>query len=216
MRQRFVRWWPIAIAGLIATVTLCAAITRLVGPSYSVKASLVLTPPPTAATTTGNPNPDLQLSELRPFADVVSRAMMSGSTLTALAKEGLIGSYTVVRDTTTDAPILNVTTKAKTPEAALADLRLVLNMAAPQLANLQASLGVASDYRVSTTVVARGTQASVSRKSQIRALAVALVVGLVATALAVSVVDMLMQRRRARKGPEDGRGDGPAVSRPAA
>jgi hypothetical protein len=48
--------------------------------------------------------------------------------------------------------------------------------------------------------VSRDTQASASRKSQIRALVVALVVGLVGTALAVSVVDQLTQRRRASKG----------------
>jgi hypothetical protein len=202
LRQRFVRQWPIAIAGLIATVVLCVATMRLVPPSYSTKASLLLTPPKTSptATTTGNPNPYMELGGLQPLADVVSRAMMSSSSLTSLSKAGLIGSYTVVRDTTTDGPILTVTTKAKTPEAALTDLRLVLRLTGPQLTSLQADEGVADQDRVTTTVVARDTQASASRKSQIRALVVALVFGLVGTALAVSVVDRLMQRRRAPKG----------------
>lgn len=199
--RRFVRQWPIAVAGVIATVVLCAATLHLVPPSYSTKASLLLTPPQTAptSTTTGNPNPYMQLGGLQPLADIVSRAMMSSSSLATLRRAGLAGSYTVARDMTTDGPLVTVTTKAKTPAAAVTDLRLVLNLAGPQLNTLQANQGVVPKNRISTIVVARDTQASKSRKSQIRALVVALVVGLVGTALAVSVVDLLMQRRRAPK-----------------
>jgi hypothetical protein len=202
LRQRFARQWPIAIAGLIATVVLCVATMRLVGPSYSAKASLVLTPPPTAptATTTGNLNPYLQLNGMQGLADVFSLAMTSSSARATLQKAGFIGLYTVARDTTSDGPIVTVATKAKTPEGALADLRMVLSMAGPQLARLQASQVPDNKNLATTTVVSRDTQASASRKSQIRALAVALVVGLLGTALAVSTVDMVMQRRRARKG----------------
>ena len=199
LRQRFVRQWPIAVAGLIGTVVLCVATLRLVPPSYSTKADVLLTPPPTAPTlgTTGNPNPYMQLGGLQPLADVVSRTMMSGATLSALQKAGLVGSYTVIRDATTDGPIVTVTTKAATPAAALNDLRLVLNMTGPQLNRLQIAEGVADNYRVTATAVSRDTQASASRKSQIRGLAVALVIGLLGTALAVSVVDRLRQRRSA-------------------
>jgi hypothetical protein len=202
LRQRFARQWPIAIAGLIATVVLCAATMRLVGPSYSAKASLVLTPPPTAptATTTGNPNPYLQLNGLGGLADIFSLAMTSSSSHATLQKEGFVGSYTVARDTLSDGPIVIVTAKAKTPERALADLGMVLKMAGPQLRAVQANQVPDTKNLASTTVVARDTQASASRKSQIRALAIALVVGLVGTVLAVSVVDMIAQRRRARKG----------------
>jgi capsular polysaccharide biosynthesis protein len=199
--RRFRRQWPIAVAGVIATVVLCAATLHIVPPTYTTKASLLLTPPPTPASvsTTGNPNPYMQLGGLQPLADIVSRAMMSSSSLATLRKAGLDGSYTVARDTTTDGPIVTVTTKAKTPAAALTDMRLVLNLAGPQLNNLQANQGVVDKNRVTTTVVARDTQAGTSRKSQIRALVVALVAGLVGTALAVSVVDLLMQRRRKPK-----------------
>lgn len=202
LRQRFARQWPIAIAGLIATVVLCAATMRLVGPSYSAKASLVLTPPPTAptATTTGNPNPYLQLNGLGGLADIFSLAMTSSSAHASLQKAGFVGSYTVARDTLSDGPIVIVTAKAKTPQGALADLGMVLKMAGPQLRAVQANQVPDIKNLATTTVVARDTQASPSRKSQIRALAVALVVGLVGTVLAVSVVDMVVQRRRARKG----------------
>jgi hypothetical protein len=202
MRQRFARQWPIAVAGLIATVLLCAAAMHKVGPSYSAKASLVLTPPPTAATTagTGNPNPYLNLNGLQGLADIFSLAMTSSSARATLLRTGFAGSYTVARDTNSDGPIVTVTTKAKTPEGALADLRMVLSMAGPQLARVQAGQVPDNKDLATTTVVSRDTQASASRKSQIRALAVALVVGLLGTALAVSAVDTLRQRRRARKG----------------
>jgi hypothetical protein len=202
LRQRFARQWPIAIAGLIGTVVLCVATMRLVGPSYSAKASLVLTPPPTAptSTTTGNPNPYLQLNGLQGLTDIFSLAMTSSSSRATLQKAGFVGSYTVARDTTSDGPIVTVMTKAATPEGALADLRMVLDMAGPQLTRVQAGQVPDNKDLATTTVVSRDTQASPSRKSQIRALAVALVVGLLGTALAVSVVDTLTQRRRARKG----------------
>lgn len=213
--RRFVRQWPIAVVGVIATVVLCAATLRLVPPSYSTKASLLLTPPPTAptATTTGNPNPYMQLGGLQPLADVVSRSMMSSSSLSTLRNHGLDGSYTVARDTTTDGPIVTVTTKAKTPAAALKDLQLVINLAGPQLNSLQANEGVTSKNRVTTVAVARDTQAGASRKSQIRALVVALVGGLVITALAVSIVDLLTQRRRSSK--QSGRTVRPLATAPA-
>jgi len=67
----------------------------------------------------------MQLNGLQPLADIVSRAMMSSSSLAALDKAGLNGSYTVARDTTTDGPVITVVTKADTPAAALTDLRLV-------------------------------------------------------------------------------------------
>jgi hypothetical protein len=202
LRQRFARQWPIAIAGLIVTVVLCVATMRLVGPSYSAKASVVLTPPPTAstATTTGNPNPYLNMNGMQGLADIFSLAMTSSSSRTTLQKAGFVGSYTVARDTTSDGPIVTVTTKAKTPEQALADLRLVLYMSGPQLTRMQVGQVADNKDLATASVVSRDTQANPSRKSQIRALAVALVVGLLGTALAVSVVDMLTQRRRARRG----------------
>jgi hypothetical protein len=202
LRQRFRRQWPVAVAGLIATVVLCAAALHKVGPSYTAKASLVVTPPPAAATatTTGNPNPYLQLNGLQGLADVFSLAMTSSASRAALVKEGFVGSYTVARDTTSDGPIVAITTKAKTPEGALADLRMVLNMAGPQLTRVQAAQVPDNKDLATTSVVSSDTQAGASRKSQIRALAVALVVGLLGTALAVSVVDTFRQRRRAKKG----------------
>jgi len=199
--QRFLRRWPVGLLGLLATVALCLAAIQLVPIRYSAKADLLLTPPQIAPTSgeTGNPNPYLQLGGLQPLADIMSRSMTSSSALDQLRQKGLVGSYTVARDTTTDGPILIVTASGDSSTAVLKDLALVIGSARPQLDRLQAARSVAGKNQVTTTVVAKDTAATPSRKSQVRALVVAIVAGLVGTALGVVVIDMLLLRRRVKR-----------------
>jgi hypothetical protein len=198
--QRFQRHWLVTLLGLLATILLSVAALQLVPARYTAKADLLLTPPQAnpAATANGNPNPYIQLGGLQPLADVVSRTMMSGSMRTRLHAKGVTSSYTVVRDTTTDGPILTVTTSAKSGAAALNDLKLILAAGQPELSRLQAAESVPTRDQVTIATVAADTVAGLSRKSQIRATLVAVVGGLVGTALAVSVLDMIQVRRRAR------------------
>lgn len=199
--QRFQRRWPVALLGLLATVLLAVAVLSLVPARYVAKADLLLTPPPAAptATTNGNPNPYIQLGGLLPLADVVARNMMSSGVRTQLHAKGVSSSYTVVRDTTTDGPLLTVTTTGNSPAAALKDLSTIIGAAGPQLNQLQSGETVPAKDRVKIAAVAKDSVASISRKSQIRAMLVAVVGGLVGTAVAVSVVDSILARRRARR-----------------
>ena len=201
LRQRFVRRWPIGFAGIVATIALCLAAVAFVPPTFSATAEVLLVPPPTSPTATaaGNANPYITLGGMQPLADVVARAVTSSATLAQLRQKGLTGSYTVMRDASTDGPILTVTAKDKTAVAALADLTLVLATAQPQLDRLQAQQSVTQKNRVTATVVAKDGAASASRKSQIRALVVAVVAGVVGTALVVSAVDTLLIRRGNRR-----------------
>jgi hypothetical protein len=201
LRHRFMRRWPIGFVGIVATGALCVAALTLVPPTFTAKAQVLLVPPPTApsAKANGNPNPYLTLGGMQPLADVVARALTASATLTQLHRRGLTGSYTVLRDANTDGPILTVMTKDKSAVATLADLRLVLGTAQPQLDRLQTQQSVLPKDRVTATVVARDSAASASRKSQIRALVVAVVAGAVGTALTVSAVDVLLIRRANRR-----------------
>jgi hypothetical protein len=199
--QRFTRCWPVAVLGLLATILLSVAVLALVPARYTAKADLLLTPPPTnpTATSTGNPNPYIQLGGLQPLADVVSRNMMSSGVRATLHAKGVTSSYAVVRDTTTDGPLLTLSTSGTSAAAALKDLSTIIAAAGPQLSRLQAAESVPISNRVTIAAVAKDTAAATSRKSQIRATLVAVVAGLLGTALAVSVVDTILIRRRARR-----------------
>jgi hypothetical protein len=215
LRQRFIRRWPIGFVGIVATVALCLAAFSFVPPTFTATADVLLVPPPTSptATATGNANPYITLGGMQPLADVVARAVTSSATLAQLRRQGLTGSYTVIRDANTDGPILTVTTKDKNAVATLADLSLVLATAQPQLDRLQSQQLVSRKDRVTATVVARDSAANASRKSQIRALVVAVVAGVVGTALVVSAADTLLirlgNRRKIRR--ERSRTTGPAT-----
>ena len=199
--QRFKRRWPVAVLGLLATIVLAVAVLALVPARYTAKADLLLTPPPTSssATAAGNPNPYIALGGLQPLADVVSRNMMSSGVQARLRAKGVTSSYTVARDTTTDGPLLTVNTTGTSPAAALKDLSTIIAAAEPQLNDLQGAESVPVRDRVTIRAIAKDTVASTSRKSQTRATLVAVVGGLVGTALAVSLVDTILIRRRARR-----------------
>jgi hypothetical protein len=213
LRQRLVRRWPVGIVGIAATAFLCFAATALVPAKYTAKANILLAPPPASATAVknGQPNPYQALGGMQPLADVLSRAMVSGGELVLLRHAGLIGSYAVQRDLTTDSPIVVITTTGRTPADALNDLSLVTNAVQPQLSNLQSS--VAPQYRVSARPITRDTAAKISRKSQTRALLVAVVAGIVGTVVAISAIDAFLLRRRRRAGLRTAVGAGPAVRR---
>jgi hypothetical protein len=196
LRHRFRRRWWVALLGILGTAGLCLMALSAVPASYKAKADVLLTPPGTVTTSVPNPNPYLDLGGLAPLADVISQAMTSSSLVTQLDREGLIGTYSVIRDVTTDAPVLTVTASGKSPSSVLKNLRLVVAAISPQLTRLQTAESVPAKDWVTATIVAEDTTATASRKSQTRAVLVAGVAGLFATALAVSVIDTLLLRRR--------------------
>jgi hypothetical protein len=201
---RVVRRWYIALVGVLVTAGLCVTAAVMVPASYSATADVLLVPPLVPITSAGqtpisDPNPYISLNGLQPLADVMARSMLSGTALVNLKKNGLTGSYTVTEDLVTNSPILIVTATGTTAIDALNNLHLVLATAPTELTQLQNAQNVADASRVSSQIVANPTKASLLRKTQIRALVVAGVIGLVLAALAVQLGDLLLLRRRARK-----------------
>ena len=194
LRQRVMRRWRLGLLGILGTVGLCFAVMNVVGPTYTANAYILLTPPPVEA----SPNPYLTLGGIQPLTDVVARAMASDTTLAQMRQSGLSGSYTVARDISTNGPVLGVKTTATSAAAALKDLSLVVSMAGPELDQLQAAQSVPTKARVTPRVVSQDTVASASHKSQIRALVVGAVAGLLATGLGACLLDVLLLRRRDR------------------
>lgn len=193
MRQR----WYFTIIGLLVTIALCGLASMAVPVKYQAKAQILVLPPKTSVGTGGNPY--LALGGLQAAADVLARAMSDGDTFRQLQEAGITGNYTVARDLTTSGPVLLVDADNSSPALALQTLRAILAQAAPRLTQLQDSLSVPLNTRLTTNIFTQDSTAAPQRKSQIRAILVALAAGIFATVLLVSAGDSLLLRRSRRR-----------------
>jgi hypothetical protein len=198
LHHRLLRRWYLTILGLLATAGLCFVAVTLVPATHQAEANILLTPP--TDTSGPNPNPYFELGGLQPLADILGRALSTSTTVAQLHGEGFAGTYTVIRDQTTGAPILVATVDDTSARLAMNDLRLLLRAAPPTLSKLQADESVPPADQIKTLVITRPTKASREIKSRTRALVVAAAVGLIGTALVVSGVDALLRRRQVRRG----------------
>ena len=132
--------WYLAVLGLAITVGLVVAAVIAVPVSYVAKADVVLIPP--ANPTSNSDNPLLGLTGLTSAADVLARAMSDPTKVNNLKQQGVNGKYTVVRDLTTDGPVLVVTADLDDSSGALRELRLILADMPSTLSTVQQSASV--------------------------------------------------------------------------
>ena len=189
------RWYATAF-GLALTAALCFAALSAIAPTYEVKADVLFMPPKDVVHAGGNPY--LALGDLSAFADVASRTLSSQQSVQQLQSKGATGAYTVALDATAAGPVVLVTVDAPTPTEALATLRIVLDQLPRTVAQVQTANGIAPASQIGSTVITRDDQANASRKSQLRALIVALFAGLVMTFFGTSLLDGYLARRRGR------------------
>lgn len=185
------RW--IVLLGVLLTVGGSAYLFTVVPPQQVSKASVLLLPPKTVVTDSGNPF--LALGGLQPVADVLARALNDGPTHTDLAPEGGPGDFVVSRDTTSSGPMLIVEVTTDDADASTAMLDAVLTTMPDVLDQLQSSVDAQSDAFIRMTVVARDATPTISYKPLVRALIVAVVGGLALTAAVTFAVDGLLVRR---------------------
>jgi len=189
--------WYFTLVGLIVTAGLCAVTAATVPATYQAKAELLLLPPPDATDSGGNPY--LAMSGLQPATDVLARALSDAATVNRLKRDGLTGTYEAVRELTTSGPVLSVTAEDDTAAATLNDLRRVIAVAGPTLAQLQTNVGVASRVQIRVHTITQDLAASVVRKSQIRALLAAAALGLACTVVGTALLHRLFLRRANRR-----------------
>jgi hypothetical protein len=194
------RRWYLALFGVAATAGLCLGAAKAVPVTYQAKAYALLVP---AASDINNPNPYLSVGGVTAPADILARAMSDSTTVTALRKSGIPDTYTVSRDLTTNGPMVLIVADDKTPAGALGTLKAVVARLEPTMRRLQQALSppVPTRFQITTQPVLVDEKASPVRKSQIRALLVALVVGAVGSVFAISLIDGVLGRRRAKKPP---------------
>jgi hypothetical protein len=125
------RWW-LVLLGLLATGAMAYGTTLAVAVQYTAQSSLVLIPPQT--TTDAPANPFLGIGGLNPAADVLVRALNSGTFHDQHAPAGGSSKYTVARDTDASGPLLVVDASAATPQATMDLLDAVVREAPVRLA----------------------------------------------------------------------------------
>jgi hypothetical protein len=195
MYRRLARRWYFTLVGLAVTAALCVAAVALVPVTYQAKAEVLLSPPQL-----GGPqgtNSYFALANLQPLADAVALSMTSSSNVSAIGHQGFEGSFTVVRDLATDAPILIVTADGKTPSVVLKNLELLLATATPAVRKIQD--GIPTSQLVESQVITQPNHAPKVYKATIRALVVAAALGLLITASATAAADEFLLRRRRRR-----------------
>lgn len=196
------RRWYLTIAGLIATIGLCVASLSLYPASYQAQANIVLLPP--ASTVAKGGNPYLQLGNLSQVVDVMIRALNAQSAVEEVAATAPTGTYEVSPDYTTSSPIFIITAFDQTPEATLATLKTVSDKVAPTLVALQKPLEIAPKSQITSSVLTADDHPTAVRKTQLRALILAVSFGLLFFAMVIAIIDSLLRRRRNR-GPLAGR-----------
>ncbi len=195
--RTLIRRWYLTVLGLAVTVGLVAAAVIAVPVSYEAKAYVVVIPP--ANSTSNSDNPLLGLTGLTSAADVLARAMSDPSKVNKLKQQGVTGKYTVVRDLTTDGPVLVVTANLDDSSGVLRELKLILADMPSTLSTVQQSASVSKRDQIGLLTLSIADKPTSDRKSQLRAVIVAVVVGLLLTMLIVSVGDRLIRRRSRRR-----------------
>jgi len=191
------RRWYIAVLCLIGIAVMAMATASHIPATYEAQASVVLVPPRDPETP--NANRYLSLGGLTQAVDVLTRSLSADETRRLVKAEQPTGSYEVVNDWATSAPMLVVTAKGESPAATRATLDAVLARVADNLRQLQTTLNIGADSQIMSLVVSRDAKPRKVTKSQVRAMVAVVGAGVVASALLLGAADGLLLRRSRRK-----------------
>jgi hypothetical protein len=194
-----VRCWYVVVVGLLATGALVYGATKVTAKEYTVIAEVLLLPPPTSVP--AGDNPYLSLGGLDAVGDILARAMGDVDAANSMREAGLTSDVTFARDQNSAAPMMLLTTVAKSPEAATGDSVIFLNQLPITLKAVQAHAKVPENSYVGSTVIVKPDEVTASTKSQTRSILVAGVAGLVLTLLLTAAVDRLLRRRSGGRSP---------------
>lgn len=196
------RRWMLTLCCLAASAALVLVVVARVPPTYESSADVVLVPPRSAEDPTANRY--LSLSGLRQAVDVLTRSLGSDRTVRQIRAQAPAGSFEVMADFTTSAPIVIVTSRAATAGQAQRLLDAVIAQVPLSLDALQRSVQIATKDQITPQVVAEDEQPRTVFKQQVRAIGAALAFALLATVMLVAAADNIASRRRRREEPARG------------
>ena len=187
----------VLVVGLILTAGLVYGASILVGPKYLVTSNTLLLPPKTLNPQGKLINPYLNLGGLEGIGDVVVKDMTSRTALDAAGEANITGEYEMYRDPAVAAPVLYLSVQDSSAAGALATQAYLLKTIPQTLERVQETTAeVRAETFVVSTVVTEDSTPQVVRRSQLRAMIMALVAGLGGTYLATGVIDGALRGRR--------------------
>lgn len=194
--QSLRRNWLVAILGLMCSIGLVAGAAILVPANYVATSQMVLLPPLSQpnANYNGVINPYMGLDGLQSMAQVVANSMMGDNTASALHASG-VSSYSVTFDTLSAGPILLVQATEPTASQASHAITALDNQVPLTVARLQKAASISPRSYINAKVIASPSTPAQSIKTQLRAEVLALIIGLVLTLLAISIIDGWRIRR---------------------
>jgi hypothetical protein len=216
------RRWYVAIPGLLITILAAGIVLRIYPPSLQATGSVVFVSPPVSTEGSGSTagtrsNPYLNFgAPLGATAEVVSAAVNSDQTAKQLKARGATGSYQVGINPNSSAPVLSVEATAGNNTDAMTTLNAVLGEIRGRLAQIQADAGAPRNQYITAQAVTASPKALPVHGSVIRALAVILLVGVLASCGGAVIVEGLARGRankRAAAAAAAGSGKEPVASK---
>ncbi len=164
---------------------------------YSAESMVALVPSKQSSVLNGN-NPYLSYGTSEIVAgDIVQRLVSAPDSAAKLAKEGYTGAFTMVDDSKTTGPIVDITVTDSSPVVVENTLRGVTNAFQAQLVKLQSNLK--ANDRITSQVVSFDPTASVVTSKKLRTVVEYLGLGLILTYVLPQIVDGNIERRRSRR-----------------
>lgn len=203
------RRWYLVLVAILLSLGVTAVVVEKVGPTYQVDGAALIFPPTAKvdrdpqAMTVGNPY--LALNGVVLARDIVIRSLTSKSVADEIAGEIPGSTFEATPDVMTNAPIINITVEASTPEDAAETLTAVLDRIPGILTELQAGLDLDQADVITSQPLIADAEAEVLHKDQIRAGIVALAAALGLGLLMIGLLDGLLvsRKRTGRAGPSN-------------
>jgi len=201
VRILYVRWYT-TLAGLLFTALLAAGAFAVIHPQYTSSGTAVLVQPKRPETETANPllafNPSLNTTAL-----IVVQALNAPQTADELGlvrgRDTLSASNEgsgVLRYDGSGQPFISVTAQSPEPQRSSEIVAWAMELAQQELTDRQGELRVTSHYAVLLQPVVSATPPVPVRSNQLRAVLLAVVLGLLITIAMVYGVDAGIRRRK--------------------
>ncbi len=183
----------LVVVGLVMTAAAALAAGRLVGPTYTSEAVVVLLPP---AHDQQIDNPYLYLGGIQQARDVVLRSLVSEQVRADIARAQPTASYDVLPDPLSEGPLLVVSVQAPTAGAATGTMRAVLDKVPPTVRSLQERMAVQRGADITPLTITADKVPILVTKSQLRAGIGVGVLGMAFTVFGIGLIDGPWARRR--------------------
>lgn len=198
------RRWQGLLVGVLLAVAAAAGTFASTSPVYSYASSFLLLPPkpstaqdPAAVAYTRG-NPLFYLGSLDQARDILISELASNNQRQALARELPMASYDVSPDALGSSPVVVISVKSASNSGAQEATRRLSRLVPNAVSALQQRLGVDPAARITTEQLNMDRAATVSHKTQIRAvIAVLIAVGL-AVLLCLKALDTVLTREPRR------------------